>query len=60
MDDQDKHNSLTDLRETENWVVWKSKDKTWTHTLREEGFHQLLSFAKDEKEHISVCNIKGW
>ena len=59
MDDQDKQNSLTVLQETENWVVWKTKDKTWTHTLRRESFHQLLSFNKDEKENISGFKIKG-
>lgn len=60
MDDQDKQSSITDLQETENWVVWKTRDKTWTHTLRREGSHQLLSFNKDEKENISGFKIKGW
>ncbi len=34
MDDQDKQTSTTTLQETENWVVWKTRDKTWTHTLK--------------------------
>ncbi len=60
MDDEDRQNSLTALQETENWVIWKTRDKTWTHTLRREDFHQLLSFNKDEKEDISGFKIKGW
>ena len=60
MDDQDKQKSLTVLQETENWVVWKTRDKTWTHTLKREGFHQLLSFHKDEKEYVSGFRVKGW
>jgi hypothetical protein len=60
MDDLDKQTSLTTLQETENWVVWKTRDKTWTHTLKREGFHQLLSFNRDEEENISGFKIKGW
>ena len=36
------------------------EQKTWTHTLKQQGFHQLLSFHKDEKENISGSKIKGW
>ena len=60
MDDKDKQNSMAVLHDTENWVVWKTKDKTWTHVLKREGFHQLLSFNKDEKENNSGFKIKGW
>ena len=60
MDDQDKLTSMSTLQETENWVVWKTRDKSWTHTLQQQGFHQLLSFHKDEKENISGSKIKGW
>ncbi len=60
MNDQDKQTSMSTLQETENWVVWKTRDKTWTHTLEHHGFHQLLSFHKDEKENIRGSNIKGW
>ena len=60
MDNQDKQNSLATLRETDNWVVWKTKNKTWTPTLKNKGFHQLLSFSKDEKENINGFKIKGW
>ena len=58
--DQDKQKSLSVLQETENWVVWKTRDKTWTHTLKREGFHQLLSFHKDEKENVSGSRVKRW
>ena len=45
--DQDKQNEMQDLCDTEHWVVWKTKEEIWTHTLKEEGFHQLLSLDKD-------------
>ena len=60
MDDLDQQTSWNTLQETENWVVWKTRDKTWTHTLKWQGFHQLLSFNQDEKENISGSKIKGW
>ena len=60
MDDQHKQKSLTVIQETENWVVWKTRDKTWTHTLKWEGLHQLLSFHKDEKKNISDFRVKRW
>ena len=50
---------MTTLHNTKNWVMWNTKDKTWTHTLKRKGFHQLLSFNKDEKENISDFKIKG-
>jgi hypothetical protein len=52
--------SLNTLQNTEQWVVWKTKDKMWSRTLRNEGFHQILSFNKEEKEDISGFKIKGW
>ena len=58
MDDQDKQKSLTVLQETENWVVWKTRDKTWTRTLKREGFQQLLSFHKDEKKDVEASGLK--
>ena len=60
MDDPDKQTSMTTLQETENWVVWKNRDKIWTHTPKKHDFHQLLSFNHDEKENISGSKIKGW
>jgi hypothetical protein len=60
IDDQDKQTSMSTLQETENWVVWKTRDKTWKHTLKRQGFHQLLSFNQDEKENIRDSKIKGW
>ena len=60
MDDQDKQTSMSNLQETENLVEWKTRDKTWTHTLKQQVFHQLLSFHQDVKENISGSKIKGW
>ena len=48
------------LQETEKWVVWKTRDKTWTHTLKREVFHQFLSFHKDEKKDVSGLRVKRW
>jgi hypothetical protein len=58
--DQDKQKSLTVLQETEHWVVRKTRDKKWTHTLKREGFHQLLSFHKDEKKNVSGFRVRRW
>ncbi len=41
-------------------MVWKTRDKTWTHTLKRERFHQLLSFHKDETENVSGSRVKRW
>ena len=56
LDDQDKQTSMTTLQETENWVVWKTRDKIWTHTLKKQDFHQLLSFKKsqDKKQLLNT------
>ncbi len=41
MDNEDRQSSLETLREKENWVIWKTKDK-WTQELQRAGFHQLV------------------
>jgi hypothetical protein len=60
MGNQDKQKSLAVLQETENWVVWKTRDKTWTHTLTREDFHQFLSFHKNEKKDVNGLRVKRW
>ena len=47
MEDQDRQNSLEDLRDKDDWVVWKTKDNKWTHELQQAGFYQLLSLDKN-------------
>ena len=47
MEDQDRQKSLEDLRDKDDWVVWKTKDNKWTHELQQTGFHQLLSLDKN-------------
>ena len=49
MEDQDKQSSMEALRHTEKWVIWKTKDEIWKHTLKRECFHQILSLDKDTK-----------
>ena len=74
MDDQNKHNSLTALRDTEHWVVWKTKDNTWTHTLREAPNSSPLTsrmlgeiphgrtkrITKHYKDHSNSAQAKLW
>ena len=57
---KDKQNSMAALHDTENWVVWKTKDETCTYSVKTEGFHQLLSFNNDENENNSGFKIKEW
>ena len=60
MEDQDRHNSMRALCDTEHWVVWKTKDKNWTHTLKWYRFHQLLFLDQDTKANSCDHKIKGW
>jgi len=54
----------TELVETlhtqDNWVVWKTKDKEWTHELQKADFVQILSFDKDTKSNKWGHKVKGW
>jgi hypothetical protein len=61
MDNEDRQSSLETLREKENWVIWKTKDK-WTQELQRAGFHQLLSLDKNTREGEGCWGnkIKGW
>jgi hypothetical protein len=47
MEDQNRQDSLEVLHGKDKWVVWKTKDNKWTHELRQEGFHQLLTLDKN-------------
>ena len=60
MEDKEKQSSMEALRDTEHWVIWKTKDDIWTHTLNREEFHQILSFDKDTKANSWGQKIKGW
>jgi hypothetical protein len=60
MEDQDKQNSLEDLRKDEEWVIWKTKDDRWTHELKKGDFHKLLSLDKDTRESSWGHKIRGW
>ncbi len=65
MGDEDRCNSLENLREKDNWLVWKTKDDKsfchkWTQELRREGFHQLLNIDKNTRDDRWGNKIKGW
>ncbi len=60
MEDQDKTDSLEALRNTDEWVIWKTKDDKWTYELKKEGFHQILSLDKDTRTSSWRHKIKGW
>ncbi len=49
MDNEDRQSSLETLREKDNWVIWKTKDK-WTQEIQRADFHQLLSLDKNTRE----------
>jgi hypothetical protein len=33
MDDQDRQNTMTVLKESTEWTIWKTKEKRWTPLL---------------------------
>jgi hypothetical protein len=60
MDDQDRENTIASLIQTDKWVIWKTKDGKWSHTLKEAGFHQLLTIDNETQETCSGFKITGW
>ena len=60
MDDQERRNSVETLHAQDNLVVWKTKDKDWTHELQKADFVQILSLDKDTKSSKWGHKIKGW
>ena len=44
MDDQDRDDTMDSLKQTNKWVIWKTKDK-WSV-----GFHQLLHIHQDTQD----------
>ena len=60
MDDQDEQTSITTLQETENWVVWKTRDKTWTHTLKRQVSHQLRSLDTFRSRRMNHTVFHKW
>ena len=49
MDEDDRIDTIDILRQSDEWVIWKSKDK-WSALLKTAGFHQLLYIRKDIQE----------
>ena len=41
MDEQDRSDTMDILKQTDKWVIWKSKDK-WATSMQSPGVHQLL------------------
>ena len=59
MDEDDRTDTIDILRQSDEWVIWKSKDK-WSTSLKTAGFHQLLYINKDIQEECWGSKIKGW
>jgi hypothetical protein len=60
MDDQDRQNTMSVLKESTEWTIWKTKDKRWTPLLRQAGYHQLLDIHKNKQSDCWGFKIKGW
>jgi len=59
MDEEDRKDTMNILKQSDEWVIWKSKDK-WTTPLKAAGFHQLLHIKEDIREECWGSKIKGW
>jgi ribonuclease HI len=59
MDEEDREDTMDILKQSDEWVIWKSKDK-WTTPLKAVGFHHLLYIKKDIQEDCWGSKIKGW
>ena len=59
MEEEDREDTMTTLKQLDEWVIWKSKDK-WTTLLKAADFHQLLYIKKDIEEDCWGSKIKGW
>ncbi len=60
MDDQDRQNTMTALKESTVRTIWKTKDKKWTSLLRQVRYHQLLDMHKNKQSECWGFKIKGW
>jgi len=59
MDEEDRADTIDNLKQSDKWVIWKSKDR-WSASLKDEGFHQLLYLQKDIQDECWGSKIKGW
>jgi hypothetical protein len=59
MDEGDRADTIEILKQTDEWVIWKTKDK-WSVSLTVAGFHQLLYIKTDFQEECWESKIKGW
>ena len=59
MDEEDRKDTIDTLQQSDEWVIWKSKDK-WSTTLKAADVHQLLYIKKDTQEDCWGSKIKGW
>ena len=59
MDEKDRADTIEILKQTDEWVIWKTKDK-WSVSLTVAVLHQLLYIKKDIQEECWGSKIKGW
>ena len=50
MDEEDRSDTIEILKQADEWVIWKTKDK-WSVFLTVSGFHQLL-YRKTSKGNV--------
>jgi len=58
MDEEDRADTIDTLNQSDEWVIWKTKDK-WSTLLKASGFHQLLYIKNDIQEEFWGSKIKG-
>jgi hypothetical protein len=59
MDKEDRADTIDILNQSDEWVIWKSKDN-WSAYLTVADFHQLFYIKKDIQEECWGSKIKGW
>jgi hypothetical protein len=58
MDEEDRADTIDILKRSDEWVIWKSKDK-WSASLTAAGFQQLLYIKKDIQEECWGSKMNG-
>jgi hypothetical protein len=58
MDEEDRADTIDILKQSDEWVIWKTKDK-WSTLLKASGFYQLLYIKSEIQEECWGSKIKG-
>ena len=60
MDDQDSHNTMTTLEATNEWTIWKTKDKEWSPTLQKTFFHPGPQHTQGQAHRMLGIQDQAW